>query len=59
MTLFGLVAALGTLALVLNVFRAFPARGEGLYLLALVCSLGLAARMFLRTLAVLRTSAGE
>jgi hypothetical protein len=58
-TLLGLVLASGMLALALNIFHVFPARGEGLYLVALVCSLGIAGRMFIRTLAVLRTSEGE
>jgi len=45
--LFGFVAGFGALALAVNIFRVFPAHSEGLYLVALVCSLGLAARMFL------------
>ena len=57
--LIGSLGALEMIALALNVFRVFPARAEGLYLVALVCSLGLAAQMFVRTLAVLRTPAGE
>ena len=57
--LVGLVGASGMLALALDIFHVFPTRGEGLYLVALVCSLGIAARMFIRTLAVLRTSEGE
>jgi len=48
------VASLGMIANALNVFRVFPARGEGLYLVALVISLALGAWMFLRTLTVLR-----
>jgi hypothetical protein len=47
------------IALALNIFHVFPARGEGLYLVALVCSLALAARMFLRTLTVLRNASVE
>ena len=57
--LLGSVGALGMIALALNIFRVFPARGEGLYLVALVCSLALAARMFLRTLSVLRNASVE
>ena len=58
-TLFFLVAALAAIALTANIFRVLPALGEGFYLIALVCFLGLAARMFFRTLTVLRTFGDE
>lgn len=50
---------LAALALAVNTLRVVPALAEGLYLTALVCNLGLTARMFLRTLAVLRSAEGE
>ncbi len=50
---------LALLALVANILAIAPALGEGFYLLALVCYLGLAARMFVRTLRVLRATGDE
>ncbi len=50
---------LAALVLTANTFRVVPALSEGFYLVALVCSLALAARMFVRTLAILRTAGGE
>ena len=58
-TLFFSVAALAVTAVTANIFLVFPALGEGFYLTALVCFLGLAARMFFRTLTVLRTFGDE
>ena len=47
------------LALSANTLRVVLALSEGFYLVALVCYLGLAARMFFRTLTVLRGAGGE
>ena len=55
----GAIALLEGLALAANTFRLVPALSEGFYLVALLCQLGLAARMFIRTLTVLRTAGGE
>ena len=49
------VALFVAIVLAVNVFDVVPTLSEGLYLLALVCYLGLSARMFYRTLTVLRT----
>jgi hypothetical protein len=55
--LFYLAMAVGIVALALNTFLSAPAFQEGLFLLALLLYLGLAARMFVRTLGVLRDAA--
>ncbi len=57
--LFFAATSLAALALAANTLRVVPALSEGFYLAALVCHLGLTARMFLRTLAVLRSAEGE
>ena len=57
--LFYVVQILVVLVLAATTFAIGPVRGEGFYLVALICYLGMAARMFIRTLAVLRTAESE
>ena len=57
--LFFLAMAACILALTVNTFARTLAFREGFYFLALLLSLGLAARMFIRTLAVLRAAEDE
>jgi hypothetical protein len=55
----GALVLLEGLALTASTFRLVPALSEGFYLVALMCQLGLAAHIFIRTLTVLRTAGGE